>query len=180
VPLVDGDLVVETGAGLPNANAYIDRAYADTYHTLHDNSAWLTASTHSKIAAIIRATEYVDRRWAFVGELEVVTQALAWPRIPTTLTDAEGRTIGGTVPLAVKNATAEYALRAIDPTVPLAPDSARDEYPVKRRFSKVGEIEEEIEYTGGSRRTAMSYPAADNLLRGSGLVVVTRDRSDRA
>jgi len=180
MPLTASDLVVENGTGLSNANTYIDIAFADAYHRLRDSATWADQGDHEKVAALIRATQYLDQSWAFVGEIEVLTQALAWPRIPADLTDAEGRAIGGTVPVAVKNAAAEYALRALDATTPLLPDPARDEYPVKRKFVKVGEIEEEVEYTGGSRRGRISYPAADNILRVSGLVVSLRSRCDRA
>jgi hypothetical protein len=179
VPLTDSDLILEDGTGKPNANAYIDRAHADSYHTLRDNTAWLGATTHTKIAAIIRATEYVDRRWIFVGELEVETQALAWPRTPAI--DAEGRDVGGTVPDAIKRATAEYALRALDAATPLLPDPARDEFPIARKLESAGPVTEETEYaTGGARRAVKSYPAADRLLRQSGLVLDLGDVAVRA
>jgi hypothetical protein len=121
----------------------------------------------------------VDHRWAFVGDLEVMTQALAWPRTPAI--DAEGRDVSGTVPDAVKQATAEYALRALDPAAPLLPDPARDEFPIERKLESAGPVTEDTSYTtGGARRTVKSYPAADRLLLRSGLVLNLGLRCDRA
>ena len=71
-----------------------------------------------------------------------------------------------------------FALRALDATTPLLPDPARDEFPIARKLESAGPVTEETEYaTGGVRRAIKSYPAADRLLRLSGLVV---DLSDLA
>lgn len=109
-------LIVEDGTGLATANAYIDRTFADTYHRERANTAW-TGSASDKEAAILKATEYIDRAYSFRGSLvkdhaSDPPQALAWPRLAAE--DPEGRIVGETsVPVQVQRACAEAALAAL-------------------------------------------------------------------
>ena len=204
MPLSGSDLIVEDGTGKSDANAYVDLTYADAYHTLqNDGSAWASASTAEKVAAILRATTYVDMRWSFIGQLKGNDQALAWPRVGyqpagsgfyyagpyyfdgiyplllagSQLRDADGRLVDGTVPDAVKKATAEYALRSL--TVTLLPDPSRDELQVVELTQKAGPVEQSTKYAAGSgRRVLKAYPTADRILQRSGLVL-SRERAVR-
>lgn len=103
-------LVVETGAGLADANSYLSVDQADAYHLARDNRRWNAAGPDDKQAALIRATQYLDVAYLFAGTPTSITQALAWPR-------------GGAlvVPPLVLAAAAELALRALDG--PLLPDT---------------------------------------------------------
>jgi hypothetical protein len=104
-------LVVEDGTGLVTANAYIAQAFADTYHTDRLQTQWSDATTPEKEAAIIRATDYIDKRFGrrFIGFRGKGTQALEWPR--TGALDDDGYLVSG-LPTALEKACAEYALRA--------------------------------------------------------------------
>lgn len=158
-------LVVEDGTGLPNANAYISVAYANEYFASRGNAAWAAITDEAtKENAIINATEYLDVRWVFSGDILNEEQALSFPRI-----DLPRCARGATFPEPVKKATAEYAVRAL--TGPLAPDPSVDPsgFAVKRKKEKVGPIEEETELAAGSGWAALPaswvpYPWADALL----------------
>lgn len=100
-------IVVETGAGLTNANAYLSEADADAYFADRGNpTAWTGAN---KAAALIYATAHIDGRYNFVGSVQVLTQSLKWPRLDAY--DDEGRLeASGAVPTRIEYATAELAL----------------------------------------------------------------------
>ena len=55
---------VETGEGVANANSYIGVGYADSYHALRGNTAWAAATLNARRQALIRACDYIDRRFA--------------------------------------------------------------------------------------------------------------------
>lgn len=77
----------------------------------------------------------------------------------------DGRVITG-IPLGLKQATAEYSVRAM--AAILAPDLTVDDTGalVQRKMEKVGPLEEETEYAeGATPRIFRPYPAADGLLR---------------
>lgn len=90
-------------------------------------------------------------------------QPLSFPR--EYLYDARGQAVTG-VPERLKKGIAEYAVRAVSSV--LLPDPASDAYGgrVNRRKEKVGPIEEEYQYDGGTVGTVIftAYPAADRLI----------------
>ncbi|MBW7852211.1 MAG: hypothetical protein H3C38_17085 [Rhodospirillales bacterium] len=112
-------LIVEDGSGRADANAYVTISYADDYHALRDNAAWEAATEAAREAAIIRATDHLDRVHRYRGEPLSAGQALAWPR--TGVEDRTGRAVTG-VPAGIRRACAELALRALaedlDPDLP--------------------------------------------------------------
>ena len=125
-------LVVETGAGLANAESYISVADADTYHANRANAAWVSVT--DKEAALRKATDYMlqNYRMAWKGVRMTATQALDWPR---GYVYREAFIYGGVssfpylvadniVPVEVKNACAELALKA--GTADLNPDLTKD------------------------------------------------------
>ena len=187
---------VEDGSGLENSNSYVSVSYADDYHEGRNNTAWTDGSvtTASKQAALVRATDYVEKRFGrkFRGWKESSSQALQWPRI-----DAEDNSgyLLQDIPDKLKQAVSEYALRSLslheltpDPISPVPSQShlfgsTRDltaTGEVSKKTEKVGPIEESVEYRfGDSTVTAASlstksslvsdynipeYPAADMLL----------------
>lgn len=158
--------VPEDGSGLPNSNSYIDVAYADAYFADRLITAWSSLAPEAKQAALIAATDYVDKRWGpyFKGCRLTETQALEFPR--DAFLDASD---AGYIPEVLKKATAEYAIRAS--SAPLAPDIEQDPsgYQVSRKMEKVGPIEERTDFAflgpGATRQLLTPYPAADMLIR---------------
>lgn len=153
-------IIVEDGTGLPDSNSYASVAEADAYFTDRLNETWANSSTESKEVALIGATDYIDMRFAFLlkGNIVVDTQMLQFPRDAFEL-----------IPINLKKATFEYAVRAISNS--LAPDlvASTTGYQVSRTFQKIGPIEERTDYAvigpGSSIQYFKPYPAADALMK---------------
>lgn len=110
-------LVVETGAGLPNADAYISVADADAYFAARGMTLWADSSFSDteKEACIRRATDFMlgAYRGAWAGRRRFSAQALDWPRIDVPNPDMIGEYFpNDQVPREVVRACAELAWRA--------------------------------------------------------------------
>lgn len=104
-------LIKETGAGLSNANAYSDVAGVESYMADRGLTWSGSPSVAQKEAAIIKATDYIDATYRFIGNRASSSQALAWPRAQAADT-VEGIDIASTiVPPAVIRATSELAVK---------------------------------------------------------------------
>jgi hypothetical protein len=177
MPLTDADLTVEDGTGIEDANAYASRAFVTEYHRLNGNAAWAAADEDAQVRSIIQATTYIDQRWTFIGQRVFVEQTLDWPRLDAVDRDGIDWYVKEELPLVLRRATAEYALRAL--SVSLAPDPTIDVDDAGRfvtmRYERVGPLIDERRY---SDRRAISYlrpiPAADRMLVKSGLVTSTK------
>ena len=101
------DLVATPGAA--NANSYITRSEADTYHESRLHIAtWSAATDLVKDAALMMATTLLDTRVKWRGAPTTTTQALQWPR--TGLVNRVGAAIpDNVIPQELKWATAELA-----------------------------------------------------------------------
>jgi len=125
-------LIVEDGSGLAAAESYISEVEADAYHEKRGNTAWDTVT--DKEAVLRKATDYMlqNYRMSWKGVRMNGVQALDWPRgyvyresflngasssFPYLVPD-------NIVPVEVKNACAELALRAA--TADLNPDLSKD------------------------------------------------------
>lgn len=159
------------------ANAYIDVVYFKGYHDDRGRADAYGAATDTQIqAAIVQATWYLDGRFQFIGWRQQSDQSTQWPRYDAL--DNDYQYVNG-VPREVKDATAEYALRALPGIVAtptsntLLPDPARSETGavVQESKQKVGPIEEVVRYSGGGAYSMPPYPYADMILKKRGLVV---------
>lgn len=159
--------IVEDGTEVAGATSYGAVADADTYFGDRGITAWSALNNSAKQAALIAATDFIDKRWGYLfkGCKLTDTQPLEFPR------DAFVDIVGiGYIPEALKKATYEYAIRAS--AAPLAPDIVQDPsgYQVSRKFEKVGPLEERTDFAflgpGSTRQLLTPYPAADMLLRG--------------
>lgn len=162
----------DTGA-TPAANAYIDVATFVAYHADRGNSIIDPTTgmqyTNTKIQwAIVKATDFVDRRFQYVGIVPTRTQTTNWPRVGAL--DISRLIVFG-VPQEVKFATAEYALRAL--VASLSPDPTYDATGayVQSSRKKVGPIEKQVTYTTGAGFHMPKYPLADSILTSAGLVL---------
>ena len=111
----------DTGNPVENANAYVDVAFVDNYLDCRgrmNENEWGGASTLQKQAAIIAATDYVDKRFRFYGrkaeaELELTfRQTLSFPRDGLYEWNDETTEVITGIPVRFKNGVAEYAVRA--------------------------------------------------------------------
>ena len=183
---------LEDGTGVADSNAYASEAYIDTYHADRGQTAWefsdaagaVAITTAQKEAAIIRATDHIDRVYGtrFKGYKTTDAQGLQWPR-----TGAYGPNgyLLTQIPTQLQKATAEYALRALlygvltpDPP-PKGPRQDMEqggdlpEYeqgtgPIISNKEKIGPIETEVTRSAPTRASSGeldSFPAADMYLK---------------
>jgi hypothetical protein len=110
----------------------------------------------------------VGFRFNYKGYRLLEEQTTAWPR--TGACDRDGYYVTG-IPTAVKQATAEYALRALSSA--LAPDPVVHETGVgiKSMSEGTGPIKEAVEFVDGGAFRLPRYPAADLKLRTAGLLM---------
>jgi hypothetical protein len=176
----------ETGVGLTTSNAYMTEAEYRAYHA--DRGTVVTAQlTAAVTAAIVRATDYVDKRFGrrFRGDKMSQQQALEWPR-SDAYTDEDYLLTG--VPVVLKRAIAEYALLSIQLGRDLAPVPAPDygildpvtgevtnvsSGKITEKSEEVGPIKESTKYatgdqtgrpmvgTGNLSQSLPEYPQAD-------------------
>jgi hypothetical protein len=77
-------MIVEDGSIVPDANSYVDLAYADAYFTTRRVADWATLTDDEKEGALINATDFVEITYGsnFKGEqVRPYEQALAFPRV---------------------------------------------------------------------------------------------------
>lgn len=161
-----GLTVQDNNGSVAGANAYITVEEFKTYHTDRGN-AFSSFADEQIASAVIRATDYLDQRFNFVGKrLQGRNQSTEWPRYDAW--DLDDYAING-IPGEVKEATAEYALRAL--TAALNPDPERDGTgaAIASKSESVGPISESVTYVSGSVFAMPKYPAADQRLIKAGL-----------
>ena len=161
-------LVQDDDGTVSGANAYADLTFVREYHA--DRGLDLSApgtSDDALKAAIIKATDYLDKRWVFPGERRNRDQDTEHPR--RDLYDRSGYLVTG-IHRAVKQAVAELAQRAL--TQSLLSDPTRDDSgrTVLSKREEVGPFKDAVEYAGGGGYTFPEYPAVDRLLISAGLV----------
>lgn len=156
---------VEDGTGLSDANAYISVAFFKSYHDDRGSSYTVFANDAAIEKGIVKASDFVDRRWrgVFRGIRKNTAQSKEFPRVNASYDD--GRLISGIV-LELQEATAELALRA--GSADLAPDPTID-------ASGRVIVEEAVKADVVSSRTKFSddghimdwhrYPAVEGLMR---------------
>lgn len=139
-------LIVETGAGLVNADSFVSVPDADTYHTSLGNTGWdspggASASTEQKEAALRRASRFLSDSFKWKGfPVKGRDQNLAWPRF--YVSDDEDYGIeADEIPIELKRATYEIALLELITPGTMTP-SVTESQRVKRE--KVGPLE--VEY----------------------------------
>lgn len=103
-------LVVETGAGLSNANSYATSAEGDSYHEAHLHaSSWTSATQVEKEAALVWATRLLDEQVQWYGYKTNFEQPLMWPRQGVLEKDGFNYYDNNEIPTWLKSATAELA-----------------------------------------------------------------------
>jgi hypothetical protein len=165
---------VETGAIVSDANAYITVEFFQSWHT--DRGVDVSDfETPQMQAAIIKATDYVDKRFGvkFVGTKRDKDQSLQWPR-SNAWDNQDDYIDSDTVPTPLKRAVAEYAFLAIKLNE-LLPTPAPSFNKVnlttgetevsqggllQRKKEKVGPIEEETWYNQEQWRLVLSGRAS--------------------
>jgi len=113
-------IIVEDGTGLANAESYVSVVDANTYHSNYGNDTWTDLDTAVKEQLLRKATDYMvaQYRLQYAGYRRYSTQSLDWPRLYVPLIDSLSANVFpqyvdfDIVPVTVKNACAELALKA--------------------------------------------------------------------
>ena len=163
-------LIAEDGTGRADAESYVSVAEAFTYHSNRGCDIWVSLTQAQQEQALRRATDYMlgEYRLRWLGRRVLITQALDWPRVGVVLEDfggSQGRKGMGSyglfqvpftiVPVEVKNAACELALRASAGI--LADDLQR-----RTDQETVGPITVRYNQAAPQR---VKYPAIDMILR---------------
>jgi len=146
---------------------------ADAYEDVAAFLAWAESLGYSVAGspeepveqAIRRGTVAMDGRYRgrWKGTKTYDGQARDWPR--TDVADEDGAVVDDeTIPIRIIHASFEFARRELETQGSMAPDLTRGGA-VKRERSKVGPLEEEIEYMDGSSPMTV-FTAIDDLLSG--------------
>lgn len=162
-----GLTVQDNNGSVAGANAYITVQQFKNYHA--DRGADTSAFDDEAIeAAIIRATDYLDQRFNFVGKKRLGRdQTTEWPRSDAWDRD---RYYINDIPPEVKEACAEYALRALAAELNPDPERNASGVAVLSKSEAVGPISESVTFVGGAMFQMPKYPAADQKLVRAGLV----------
>lgn len=165
--------------GGPDANSYVDLAFADDYFVTRIDSAWWTAMNQGqKEAYLVTATQALEIWVDWRGEPATDTQAL---HFPATGEDCKGNDFpDGEIPLAIKQAVCEQAsfyngLNATElPTALLQGLSSAQVGSLKAAFDKMN-------VPGRLGETAKGLVACYGFLKpganggyGSGSMIITR------
>jgi hypothetical protein len=113
-------IIVEDGTGLANAESYVSVVDANAYHSNYGNDAWTDLDISVKEQLLRKATDYMvaQYRLQYAGYRRYSTQSLDWPRLYVPLIDSLSANVFpqyvdfDIVPVTVKNACAELALKA--------------------------------------------------------------------
>lgn len=113
-------LVVETGYGVPEADAYCSVEQCDAYHQKMGHAGWPSSDSTpdivgAKEVAIRQATSYIDTRFAVYlrGTRTNPEQGLEWPRVYCNYYSGEPID-SHTVPTCIVKAAMEMALIAYE------------------------------------------------------------------
>ena len=147
--------VVETGAGVANANSYASVSAADSYVSDRGLDGWSTLTESLKEQALIKATDFIEATYrdAWKGERLASAQTLSWPRLNVIV---DGFLLASNiVPIPLVNSCVEMAIKSAAGETLITDQGQR----VKRE--KIDVIE--IEYQDYSDPT-LRYPFVNRLL----------------
>lgn len=151
--------VVETGAIVANANAYVSVTAARSYWL---DRGFVTASVYTDTQveqAIVNATSYIDASYTFKGDIVDEDQTLSWPR--TGVYDKNGRLLADdAIPSAVIAATCELARYYLESGSLTSPVTGED------RVQRVKAGSVEVEFELGARDEGTRFDFVDRLLAG--------------
>ncbi len=154
-------MIVEDGTGVALADAYVTLDFCIAYALEHGLTFADSPSTDGE-SAIVRATQFIDAtyRQRFVGyRTHGRDQGLEWPR--TGVLDAQYFPVSGNeIPIEIKNATCEAAVREFAVPSSMLADLERGG---SIKLLKAGSVE--IEY-GANASAVTTYRIIDGILSG--------------
>ena len=150
-------MAIVTTVGDQTANSYITVAEYEAFWT--ERNVNLSHSNAAKEAELVKAADYINREYAFVGERQFRYQAMAWPRLTGVILVKDWPIDPDTVPQDIKDAQAELAYIINQGTNVFATVEGGAKV---REKNKAGPVETEVEYT--NFRETPRYVAIEGLL----------------
>lgn len=171
--LVDDDeeyvsmLTVEDGSVVLDADTFVDIAFVTSYAALTgQSSAWTgLADDTTREQAIFRAMQtIINMENRFIGFRVSSSQTLPFPRWGMVVNGYE--VSSSTIPLAVKQAQAELAIREGVSSRATMPDETFTEGQIAREDKQIGQLRKSVSYVQakGSGKQPY-YPSVMALLR---------------
>lgn len=171
-------LVQDDSGSVAGANSYLSVADFNSYHTDRNVTDVIDGNfdTADVQGALVKAADYIDSRYSFVGEKRVGTQPMQWPRFDAE--DRDDHIVFG-IPQVIKEAAAELALAELGAPGSLFPGISIDPsgQGIKKTRKKLDVLELETEYFGESSSSAKRLPVfyqADWRIKRSGLLMSGR------
>lgn len=100
-------MIVEDGTGLIDADSFVDIAYSDDYFSARGVTSWETLTLSEKEILLVKATDYIDNVFDWLGKKSTPEQSLNFPRIE--LYTKDGYAVDG-IPKQLKDCVCECAL----------------------------------------------------------------------
>ena len=172
--------VQDDSGSVQAANAYV--AVAEFKAFQDERGGNYSLFTDSQIEqSVVKATDYLDSRYAFVGVQRSVDQGTQFPRylVGQEFGASYPRSPLSGLPRALRHATCLLAMRALGGATLLPDPVYNPEGQVTGRRSKVGPVESEITFAAAptaAQQEAPRYPDVDLLLRNAGLLGPTGSR----
>ena len=138
-------LIVENGSNVANADALASLQFVTDYHTARGTTTW-TGETADMETAIRRASTVVSEGYTYQGErAHLRDQVFSWPR--HSVYDREGQPIeSDEIPIELKKAVAEIALRELITPGAMTPDFIRSSVAKSERIGSIA-----VEYQHGAQ-----------------------------
>lgn len=157
--------IPEDGSGLASANSLTTVEFATQYLSQFKNpTAWIQAEDAMRKDALRQVSRWISLKKRFGGQIKVLEQSLAFPRI-NLYTDEDEYVDSDTVPLNVQGAAAELANAIIEKIWEPFPVDAPASNAVSESFS-IGPISFSNSYAGSKVNDSESVlSVANNLLR---------------
>jgi hypothetical protein len=150
-------MAIITTVGATTANSYITVAEYETFWT--ERNVTISHSTAAKESELVKAADYLNRTYNYIGERQYRYQGMEWPRLTGTMLVKDWPIDPDTVPQDIKDAQAEMAYLIHGGATPFSTVSYGA---IKRTKSKAGSVESETEYT--NYREVPRYVAIEGLL----------------
>ncbi len=150
-------MAIVTTIGGTDTNSYITVAEYEAFWT--ERNVNIGGNTSAKESELVKAADYINRSYDFVGERQFRYQGMAWPRLTGIILVKDWPIDPETVPQDIKDAQAELAYLINQGTNPFA--TVEDGAKVRER-NKAGPVETEVEYT--NFRETPRYVAIEGLI----------------
>lgn len=150
-------MAIVTTVGDATANSYITVAEFEAFWT--ERNVNLSHSTAAKESELVKAADYINREYTFVGERQYRYQAMAWPRLTGVYLVKDWPIDPDTIPQDIKDAQAELAYLINQGTNVFATVEGGAKV---REKNKAGPVETEVEYT--NFRETPRFVAIEGLL----------------